>query len=348
MHLQQINKLLNKPIYGGHFSYEPWGIPLTKGNFEPIISWETYQRIQDRLSTTTAPQNKVPHDDFPLRGHIACGSCGHPMTGYWAKGRNKRYAYYECFQKGCLSRRKSIKRAEVEDAFEKLLKSLAPPKSLFPIANAMIKDIWDVRIASLTDRRKAQKVELTRIETIIRKAADRLIETESSAAAQALEAKIDKLEAQKALISEQLAKTKPKPRDFDTTFRTAMDFLANPWKHWEKGGEHDRQTVLKLVFAAPTPYVRNQGFRTAKTTLPFKVLGDLGEGDEPVAERQGFEPWVGLHPQRFSRPPRSTTPAPLRGGLENAFNPSAWVLQPPKCLVDQKDRKFLPPKQQIQ
>lgn len=34
-----------------------------------------------------------------------------------------------------------------------------------------------------------------------------------------------------------------------------------------------------------------------------------------VAERQGFEPWVGLHPQRFSRPPRSTTPAPLRGGL---------------------------------
>ena len=31
-----------------------------------------------------------------------------------------------------------------------------------------------------------------------------------------------------------------------------------------------------------------------------------------VAERQGFEPWVGLHPQRFSRPPRSTAPAPLR------------------------------------
>ena len=31
-----------------------------------------------------------------------------------------------------------------------------------------------------------------------------------------------------------------------------------------------------------------------------------------VAERQGFEPWVESPPQRFSRPPRSTTPAPLR------------------------------------
>ena len=39
-----------------------------------------------------------------------------------------------------------------------------------------------------------------------------------------------------------------------------------------------------------------------------------------MADRQGFEPWVGLHPQRFSRPPRSTTPAPvLSYGLLMAF-----------------------------
>ena len=31
-----------------------------------------------------------------------------------------------------------------------------------------------------------------------------------------------------------------------------------------------------------------------------------------VAEREGFEPSVRLRAQRFSRPPRSTTPAPLR------------------------------------
>ena len=31
-----------------------------------------------------------------------------------------------------------------------------------------------------------------------------------------------------------------------------------------------------------------------------------------LAERQGFEPWVRSRAQRFSRPPRSTTPAPLR------------------------------------
>ena len=34
---------------------------------------------------------------------------------------------------------------------------------------------------------------------------------------------------------------------------------------------------------------------------------------EIMAERQGFEPWVRSRAQRFSRPPRSTTPASLRG-----------------------------------
>ena len=34
-----------------------------------------------------------------------------------------------------------------------------------------------------------------------------------------------------------------------------------------------------------------------------------------MAERQGFEPWEPVKAQRFSRPPRSTTPAPLHAGL---------------------------------
>ena len=41
-----------------------------------------------------------------------------------------------------------------------------------------------------------------------------------------------------------------------------------------------------------------------------------------MAERVGFEPTVRLHVQRFSRPPRSTTPAPLR---ENALGRTSAV-----------------------
>jgi hypothetical protein len=51
--------------------------------------------------------------------------------------------------------------------------------------------------------------------------------------------------------------------------------------------------------------------RTALRTN-FVVSTYLSENMWFLAERQGFEPWEGLHPQRFSRPPRSTTPPPLR------------------------------------
>ncbi len=39
--------------------------------------------------------------------------------------------------------------------------------------------------------------------------------------------------------------------------------------------------------------------------------------ERPVAERQGFEPWGLVKAQRFSRPPHSTTLAPL---LDIFFN----------------------------
>lgn len=147
IHPQRIKNMLTNKIYAGYYEYKPWGFDLIKGNHPTIISWETFQRIQGRLEgNSSTPQKKVANEDFPLRGYVACDCCSHPMTAYWAKGRKKRYPYYECFQKGCDARRKSIRRADVEGAFESLLKSLRPPRSLFAVASAMFKDPWDARI----------------------------------------------------------------------------------------------------------------------------------------------------------------------------------------------------------
>jgi hypothetical protein len=44
-----------------------------------------------------------------------------------------------------------------------------------------------------------------------------------------------------------------------------------------------------------------------------KLGGSSDDLKASLAERVGFEPTVRLHAQRFSRPPRSATLAPLRG-----------------------------------
>jgi hypothetical protein len=87
-----------------------WGVTLRKGRHEPLISVETYERIQENLrGKAGAPASKDLHEDAPLRGAVVCGNCGTPLTACWPKGElGRRYAYYLCFKRGCLNYRKSI------------------------------------------------------------------------------------------------------------------------------------------------------------------------------------------------------------------------------------------------
>ncbi len=57
--------------------------------------------------------------------------------------------------------------------------------------------------------------------------------------------------------------------------------------------------------------------KTPQSVQNCGVIGHLWMAlDYDMAEEQGFEPWVELPPQRFSRPSRSTSPALLQSGHE--------------------------------
>ena len=90
--------------------------------------------------------------------------------------------------------------------------------------------------------------------------------------------KIETLEAERILTSEKLAangtKSAATKREAREKLETALTFLANPYKIWNFGDQTPRRTVLKLCFAERLKYCRNQGPRTPKITLPFRVLGE--------------------------------------------------------------------------
>jgi len=92
--------------------------------------------------------------------------------------------------------------------------------------------------------------------------------------------KIRELETQKAMLADQMAHAVKPARDFGATYRTAFDFLANPSKLWKSPHAEDRRAVLRLVFAERLPYLRDQGYRTAKISTPFKMLGDLNMSED--------------------------------------------------------------------
>ena len=72
-------------------------------------------------------------------------------------------------------------------------------------------------------------------------------------------------------MSEQAAQTVPPHGRLEELIEHAMTFMANSWNLYEKGSLAVKRTVLKLAFAAPLRYSRNEGYRTAEITFPFKV-----------------------------------------------------------------------------
>ncbi len=291
VHPQRVTNLLTRVFYAGYIESEDWQVSLRPGRHEGLISLETFKAIQDRLtSNAKAPARKNLNLDFPLRGYVSCGECGHNLTACWAKGRSARHPYYMCFQKGCSSYRKSIRRDVIEDEFEQFLLSLKPTKELFNLALAMFKDLWGYRVASQKDHSKSLELEISKGERKIEQLLDRIVDAESDSVVSAYEKRIGQLQFDKQVMQEKISNCGRPIRDFDKSFRTAMDFLANPYQLWDTGRMEDRHTVMKLTFTDKLRYVRGEGFRTPETALPFKALSGISGDENKMVRSEGFEP----------------------------------------------------------
>ena len=296
-----VHRLLTRPVYAGYVEAPEWDVSLRKGHHEPLISFETFQRIQERLNgVARAPNRKDLNVDFPLRGAVECGCCGTPLTACWSKGRVSHHPYYLCPKRGCESYGKSIRRSLIEGQFEELLRDLEPSANLFLTAKAMFKKLWDHRLASGEAQTRAFKGELQKTEKQIEQLLTRIVETDVPSVIKVYEERIRKLEEEKVLLAEKGENVGRPQKSFDETLRTAFDFLSSPWNLWASPRFEDKRTVLKLAFSDRLAYVRNEGFRTANLALPFKVLGELQQGEKGMARPEGFEPPTTAFEARYS------------------------------------------------
>lgn len=129
-------------------------------------------------------------------------------------------------------------------------------------------------------------VQLRKLDTSIEQLVDRVVETDSPALIKTYEQRIQKMEAEKAELSEKVASCGRPLKSFDDTFRTAMQFLANPCYIWESDRIEDKRAVLKLTFAERLAYTRGEGFRTAVTSSPFSFFLSLKGDEEGMVPRR--------------------------------------------------------------
>jgi site-specific DNA recombinase len=97
--------------------------------------------------------------------------------------------------------------------------------------------------------------------------------------------RIGELEKQKLLIAEKREQLGKKPGSFEELFELAVGFLSKPYDLWVSGNLALQKLVLRLTFAEHLAYCPKEGFRTPKTTMPFKLLESFRGGKNKMARR---------------------------------------------------------------
>ena len=309
VHYTRVKQILTHPLYAGYVDIPFWGIHMQPGAHEALIDFATFQKVQDRLAgRAKAPKRADLREDFILRGFVACASCGEPYTSCWSKGSTKRYPYYLCDTKGCPEYRKSIRRADIEEGFEEVLTAITPAPHMIAATKSMFRDMWDQLHGVQSASTDALKAQLKRLEDQGDKLMDRILEAPESLVAR-YEMRLSEIEREKVGLREQLDTARQPPARFDNVYRTVFGFLENPQKLWRSSHYERRRAVLRMAFRTHLRYDRKRGYRTPKTTLPFRVLGGLdGRNREMVPRRRLELPRPFGH--RYLKPARLPIPPP--------------------------------------
>ena len=289
---ERIIRLMTRTHFAGYIEIPEWDVCLRKGHHEGLISLETHELIQQRIKDgARAPARKDINADFPLRGFVCCDDCNTPLTACWSASKSgKKHPYYLCHAKGCPSYRKSIRRDVLEGEFDELMQSLTPSEGMFAMASKMFKDAWGQRAGQKEADKRLIRTERNKLDTQIEGILDRVVDADSPTLISAYEKRIEKMEREKLILDEKLETRGKTLHPFEQMFEHALQFLSNPWKLWKSGNLIAQRTVLRLAFAEQITFARNEGLRTPKTTLPFKVLEGFSCQKKIMAETKGFEP----------------------------------------------------------
>lgn len=291
VHPQKVQELLERVLYAGILDLPEWDITLLQGKHEPLISFDTWQKVQARLQERAkVPARKDIAQDFPLRGFIVCDECKQSMTSCWSAGRTGKYAYYHCHTKGCPEYKKSIRREILENDFEAMLRELKPTPELFGLLKVTLEMAWKESLDNEAAERKALKDDLRAAEHKLEQVVNRIMDCDSPIVIKTYEQQVRKLEEEKLRLGEKISNCGRVTETFDEAFRTGFKFLADPHKLWVSDKMEDKQIVLKLTFTEQLAYKRKEGFRTAALALPFLLLEDLKGDKSGMVEDTGIEP----------------------------------------------------------
>ena len=286
--LNFVKRIISEIVYAGFIEYAPWEVVKRKGMHEPIISVETYEKIQAKLRK---PEKKVTERDnveFPLKSLVCCSMCGEKMKGSNHPGKSGKYhAHYFCTTKGCTAKPRNIKKSELEKEYKKLLTEIAPDNEIIELTEAIALNVWQDAIKGIKTSEKATESEIKEKEQLVDTYME-MIPKASEVLRKKYEEKIESLENELLAIKKQTT-----PADYlncDKAITEVLDFLGTPLKYWEKTNLEGKFMMHNLIFLDNPKFDLQNGFGTPEISLPFTIKDAFSTASSRRVDRTGLEP----------------------------------------------------------
>ncbi len=131
--------ILKNPLYMGMIKYKG---EMYEGNYEPIVSTELFEAVQDRLNENSRPRKSKHAHNFPFTGLLKCGECGCMITAQYAKGCGGVYVYYRCSKKKGYCGQSYLRDDLMLDELRGHLKKIALPSAWKPMISERL-ELWE-------------------------------------------------------------------------------------------------------------------------------------------------------------------------------------------------------------
>ncbi|KND49531.1 MAG: Site-specific recombinase [Parcubacteria bacterium C7867-008] len=249
-YITQVTSLLEDPFYAGYVEHIEWEVSRRPGHHKGLISPNTYEATQARLQKVQVSKwvRQDISSDFPLRGLINC-VCGASLTAAFSKNHNgNRYPYYLCKTAGCVFKNKSIKKAELEGNFLKVMHASKLKPSVSKVVEEVFRAVWKEEIAEVGKREATHAHKIEKLREKLRGLADMAYRAKTEQLRDVYEHEMEQTAREiEGLEAESGAKL-----DFAIPFQTALKksktLVERPYSIWTKLNTREQHSLYFFLF----------------------------------------------------------------------------------------------------
>ena len=156
-----------------------------KGIHEPLVSMETFIKVQNRINTVAernrnveskkkAKVVKLPHEDYYFHPFLECPICGSKICASHSKGRNQTYAYYHCNK--CKKYR--VPAHKMNEDILRYIREIRPCKAVLDLYEEVLGDIRAEKFKDINKEKNRIQEDIQKIKTRLERLQDRFYDEE--------------------------------------------------------------------------------------------------------------------------------------------------------------------------